>query len=476
MTHPTDSPPSSAGASTRPRAPTSVDPDAPRSTDKADALGKLARWARAPFAVALAIYMVVELVYVLTAGSEILARHTPFNHFALMADAWLHGRLDLGGPPPAYTGNNDFAYFRDHVYVSFPPVPAALITPLVALSGGADGTRDGLFFLLLAGVAPAFVFLALDKLSRVGRSRRSRVENVGLALLFALGTVFWFTSLQGSVWYAGHVVGAGLLAMYLFASIEGDHPLLAGVSLGLAVGTRTPMFLAFPLFVCEHVRASRVGPITDPFFGLAPRRFLRGWLMFLAPLTVIGIALAWHNHARFRDPFEFGHRFLDIYWQARIKKWGLFSTHYLSKNLAIMLTSLPFFGGPNTPIRVNVHGLALTVTSPFYLWALWPRLSLRASTRFSFRTIAIVAALIATADLLYQNSGWIQFGYRFSNDFAPLLFALIALGGRRLRAPFIVAAVFAIAVNAFGALTFQRAGYEKYYFVDRTQQVVFEPD
>ena len=30
--------------------------------------------------------------------------------------------------------------------------------------------------------------------------------------------------------------------------------------------------------------------------------------------------------------------------------------------------------------------------------------------------------------LLYQNSGWRQFGYRFSNDYAVLLFMLIALG------------------------------------------------
>ncbi|MFO0616508.1 MAG: hypothetical protein U0414_28200 [Polyangiaceae bacterium] len=360
--------------------------------------------------------------------------------------------------------------------MSFPPVPAALITPLVALSGGAESTRDGLFYLLLAGVAPAALFLALDKLSRAGRSRRSLVENAALALLFALGTVYWFTSVQGTVWFAAHVVGAGLLSLYLFASVDGDHPLLAGVTIGLAIGTRTPMFLALPLFVCEHVRASKVGSITDPFFGLDPRRFFRGWILFLAPLLVIGAALAWHNYARFHDPFEFGHQYLAIHWQGRIKKWGLFSTHYLAKNLAIMLTSLPFFGEPRVPPRINAHGLALTVTSPFYLWALWPRALARGSARFAFRTIAIVAALIALADLLYQNSGWIQFGYRFSNDFAPLLFALIALGRRRLRVLFLVAAVFALAVNAFGAVTFQRAGYERFYFVDGSQTIVFEPD
>ena len=54
----------------------------------------------------------------------------------------------------------------------------------------------------------------------------------------------------------------------------------------------------------------------------------------------------------------------------------------------------------------------------------------------------------------------------------PWMVLPILLGG----VLFFVAAFFAIGVNALGAITFQRAGYERYYFVDRTQQVVFEPD
>ena len=88
----------------------------------------------------------------------------------------------------------------------------------------------------------------------------------------------------------------------------------------------------------------------------------------------------------------------------------------------------------------------------------------------------MAAALPCMMDLLYQNSGWIQFGYRFSNDFAPFLFVMIALSGRRLLAPFWALGAAAVVVNAFGALTFQRGGYEKYYFVDRTQRILHQPD
>jgi hypothetical protein len=69
-----------------------------------------------------------------------------------------------------------------------------------------------------------------------------------------------------------------------------------------------------------------------------------------------------------------------------------------------------------------------------------------------------------------------QFGYRFSNDFAVLLFLLLAISGRRLGAMFGLAALFAVVVNGFGAMTFDRAEYAKYYMVDGSQRTLYQPD
>jgi hypothetical protein len=158
-------------------------------------------------------------------------------------------------------------------------------------------------------------------------------------------------------------------------------------------------------------------------------------------------------------------------WRARIEKWGLFDYHYLARNLGVVLTSLPWLGDPNVPVRITGHGLALWVTTPLYLWLLFPR---RTGSRFV--AVLVSAALAAIPTLFYQNSGWVQFGYRFSNDYAIFLFALIALGGRRFGAPVWAAIAFAIAVNAFGAATFNRDAYQRYYFLERTQRVLYEPD
>jgi hypothetical protein len=77
---------------------------------------------------------------------------------------------------------------------------------------------------------------------------------------------------------------------------------------------------------------------------------------------------------------------------------------------------------------------------------------------------------------LYQNSGWLQFGPRFSNDYAPWLFALLALGAQRIGLAFHALAGFGVIVNLFGALTFQRQDWNRYYYVEPTQRVIYEPD
>jgi hypothetical protein len=424
--------------------------------------------------VGFSIYAVTTATFLLFAAADTLSRHTPYNHFALQAEAWLAGRLDLGGPPPSYAGNNDFSRFENEWYVPFPPFPAILIAPWVWFAGSAENVADGRFFLLLAGIAPAVLFLCLEKLSRFGRSERTERENATLAVLFALGTVYFFSAVQGTVWYAAHVVGAGLAALYVLFALEAERPLLAGTMLGLGFATRTPLLFAAPLFVIELARVCvRDGtPVARRavLASLDSGRFARGLALFALPVAVVlGVTFAL-NAARFGDPFEVGYRYLEVVWRARIETWGLFSYHYLGRNLAVVLTSLPWSGDGVVPFRITGNGLALWVTTPMYFWLLWPK-------RVSAPHVALVVTALAVAlpSLFYQNSGWVQFGYRFSNDYAIFLFVLFAIGGRRFGRALAAVGAWAIVVNAFGAATFNRAESAGYYVIERSQRI-HEPD
>lgn len=432
--------------------------------------------------VGLAVYALCTSVFFATASRDRILDHTPFNHYALLADCWLHGRLDMAGPPPPYAQGNDFALYKDRWYVSFPPFPAVWLLPWVKIAGGVEHVRDGQAFLWLAGVGPAVLWLALEKLRRTKQSDRSEAANLALAWLFAFGTVYWFSAVQGTVWFAAHVVAVALAASFVLVSIDADRPAIAGLLLGLAFLTRPPMLLMGLLFLGEAVRmsvggvfpAGRGGWLSHGWETLRAIRWpilARKLGLFLVPLAALLAVYLWYNRARFDHAFATGHEYLTVGWRARIEKWGLFSYHYLARNLGVMLTSLPWVSKNPWSVQINVHGLALWLTTPMYLWLLWPR-----KRGYPFFIYAASAIAVAIPDLLYQNTGWMQFGYRFSNDFAVLLFVLLAVGGWRFGKAFWSAAVFAVIVNGFGAMTFDRQRFSRFYYVDGSQKTIYQPD
>jgi hypothetical protein len=399
-----------------------------------------------------------------------------------LAQAWLQGRLDIGGSPP---GTNDWACFdtvdegpcppgrysfsgpeaeRYRWYVSFPPLPAVLLLPVVAIFG--LGTLDALFWALFAGLAPMLLFVVLRFLRESGQSGRTERDDLLVTALFAIGSVYYFAAVQGTVWFAAHVVAAAFVCLYLLYAFGARRPLAAGLALGLAFLCRPATLLLAGFFALQAISAAK--DEDRPWSASAPRLF-RALAMFALPLGLIVAAAMWHNAVRFGDPFEFGHRFLQIRWRSRIETWGLFSTHYLPRNLTVFLLSLPWLIESSPFIRITRHGLALWFTTPNLLWSVWPR-------KLDATVVALWAGVVPTAlcTLLYQNTGWIQFGYRFSLDYLPLLFVLVALSRPRFGAAFLACAVFAIVLNTFGAVTFDR--YHQFYDTDPTQRVIFQPD
>jgi hypothetical protein len=441
------------------------------------------------------VYVTCTSVYAAFAGRDRLIQHTPFNHYALLADAWLHGRQDLGGPPPFYTQNNDFAEHNGKTYVSFPPLPAVLMLPFVKLAGSPENFRDGQFVVWLAGLAPAFLFLVLEKLRRTERSPRSERENLGLALLYAFGTVYFFTAVEGTVWFAALVVASAAIALYALFALDAERPALAGTMMACVYLSRPTAVWMSLLFALEALRVSRKeGPVGEGWLAsrlraaashLDVRALVRRYVLFSMPILGAFALVAWMNWTRYGrlTPIYFDHEFLTVAWRSRMLKWGLLSYHYLAKNLGVALTSLPWLPAPGeartfgAPFKINEHGLALWVTTPLYLWLLWPkRLGDDPARRSLYVACALSAAVPAVMDLLYQNSGWRQFGYRFSNDYAILLFVLLAIGARPMGKLFAAAAAWSFACNAFGALTFDRAQFDRFYYRDGSQTIVYQPD
>lgn len=443
---------------------------------------------------AVLLYVVSAGVFAAFAGPDRLVRHTPYNHYALLADAWLHGRQDLANGPPAYAMNNDFVEFHGKTYISFPPLPAMLMLPFVKLSGSAEDFRDGQFIVWLSGLAPAFVFLVLEKLRRTGRAPRTETQNLVLAALFAFGTVYFFTAVEGTVWFAAMVVATGVSALFVLFALDAERPILAGAMIACAYLSRPPVVWMSLLFAFEALRASLVGGLPtegtwrvrlrEAVARLDLRALATRYVLFSIPILVAFAFVAWTNWTRYgrATPVYFDHEYLAVAWRGRMAKWGMVNYHFLAKNLGVSLTDLPWLPAPHdtgfgAPFKINEHGLALWFTTPLYAWLLWPRrFDGEPERKWLYVVAALSAAVPALMDLGYQNSGWRQFGYRFSNDYAVLLFVMLAVGARPMRWIFGVAAAWSVAWNCFGAATFDKAAFDRFYFRDGSQTILYQQD
>ncbi|MEM7606517.1 MAG: hypothetical protein AAF411_14265 [Myxococcota bacterium] len=459
---------------------------------------------RRPWLVPLVIWLICAAVYSLTLGDR-LFQTSPDNHYAHLANSWLEGRLDHGGDPP---GRNDWACFdaqeqdlcpnnrfrfsdqeRYKWYVSFPPFPAVVMLPAVAALG-VESVPDRFIWALIGALGPMCLFLLLRRLRPLtGRSLR---EELALSALFAFGSVFFFVAVQGTVWFAAHCVAVPLLALYAYFAVGARAPIRAGLMLGLAFLTRPTTALLCLFFAIEAMRRHQQAnenaeggsagggatPETGRAWYVTALRFARNvsWgpailsgARFAAPILVCGGVAMWMNDARFADPFEFGHTYLQIGWRTRIERWGLFNYHFVSKNLAVFFGGLPWLSVHDPHVMISRHGLAFWVTTPFLLMAPFAK-------RVTPTLVACWAAIlpVMALNLMYQNSGWIQFGYRFSLDYLVLVFAVLALTKRPFRIGFALLLLWSIAINTFGAITFDRAG--RYYDNDGSQERLFQPD
>jgi hypothetical protein len=344
-------------------------------------------------------------------------------------------------------------------FVSFPPAPAVLMMPFVAVTG--YDFNDVVWTIFFAALNVMLIYMVLRLLAVGGRSGRSLSDNLWLTLLFAFGSAHLWCSVLGEVWFTALVMGVTFTLLYMYFAIDARRPFWAGLCLALGFATRTPLlftsifFFAFVFFPGGRWRRSDWG---DAFERLA---------LFCLPCLVIGCTLLWMNHVRFDSITSFGHTYLAAGSLQRIQTYGLFNIHFLSKNLSAMLTLLPRFQPEPPYVIVSKHGMSLFLTTPAFFYLFLPEARESVEDRFWWRLLWAVVAVTAIPALLYQNTGFAQFGYRFAMDYLPYLIVILAVGRRPLSWLFKTCVVAGWLVNGFGAVTFKEAGtfYRNGFFI-----------
>jgi hypothetical protein len=406
------------------------------SDERVPAGHNFARSAAIVAVVSVAVYYLSARVFGGTGGNE-------FAYFDRLAHAFVNGRLDVDvGSGP----NLDLVQADGKWYVPFPPLPAILLLPWALLSGS-QIVNAVLFSVVLGTANVVATFGMLEALTKHGLSQLRQQDNLWLTLLFSLGTVHWYMTLQGSVWFLAQLATYGFVVLAIWAAVSTQSGLLAGAAMGAAMLGRPHVALLVPLLVAVAWTKTRTQP--DAY-----RRLVR-WLVLCALPTMGAVAgLLVYNKLRFGSLFEFGYTNAAVSPElsGRLERWGQFDRHYLKQNLRSLLWAPPQRDPATGDWQPDLDGMALLFTTPAFLYlAVFVRRTFNLVGAATWLSIGLVLVPL----LLYYNTGWWQFGYRFSLDFtAPLLVLMALAGATRLTRSMQALIVLSIAINAWGTTWF----------------------
>jgi hypothetical protein len=448
--------------------------------------------ARASAVTGLAVVFALLVIY----GISNPIRTNVYDHFVWQASAWLEGQAGIRYPVTEADGlgaTND--YYQDvlpildadgqetgRALIPFPPLPAVVLLPFVAVFGLA--TDEQFVATVLGALVVGVVFFTIRRLPV-----RPAVQ-VATTVLFGLGTIYWYAAQLGSTWYLAHIVAVGLtflaIAVALGAdpraplgAIAGDaavaadavpirsrrwpldpRQVLAGLLIGLAATSRLTVIFALPFLV---------------FVGGGGSWLRRGLAAGLGASIPVAGLLA-YNMITTGHWFHPGYEYLyqvEIGFYPRLfpyleyhRDWAIEDVRYIPQNLRLMLFGLPEIlprcaaGAARIPfdvdcpfIRPRADGMSILLTTPALVLALPPLRLIARSRLVAGAALAVVA--VAVFNLMHFSQGWVQFGYRFALDFWPFLLLLVALGMERVggvRRSVVVLIAVSVAVVAWGVI------------------------
>ncbi len=364
-------------------------------------------------------------------------------------------------------------------YVSFPPFPALLLLPFVALFGLA--ASDVWLTLFFAAFNMAIAYSSFRKIleaqalpcSAQPSNKDSSYKNThNIALWLAVSLCFasahLWCAVRGEVWFTALIIGVSCQLLFFRWAWHLQHPLLAGFAYAAAFSTRASLvFLA--VFAYVQLFSAQV--------HIDFKERLKKLIIFSIPPLCIGLALLGYNYLRFEAWAEFGHTYLAGGQIRRIYEYGLFHWIFLKKNLIAAFALLPLVSTQPPFFTYSWHGMSLFLSNPHIFFFIIPKTisktqvppkhipqdqpthhRVQSSKLLEYALISFILCLFSLL-LLYQNTGWVQYSWRFSLDLLPALTFLLLLKQAYNYKLFKYMVIWGTLINLGGALIFGRYSF-----------------
>lgn len=392
------------------------------------------------------LFISVATAYVLISVAQYASRAPGINyypHFIYLADGWLHGHLFINTLPAS---TNDYTFYHGHWYVAFPPLPAVLLLPFVALFHLSHQDFVSLSFSVGMGIINIGLMLwVLRQFARMREVQLTFSTMAWVLVFFALGSEVLYVTMQPSVWFQAHIVATTFLLLHIGETLGKRRSWLAGIFLGLAALSRSTTLFTFPFFLL----------LTFALERKRPKILLKQFIIFGTTLGLFVLGMLLYNWIRFGSLFDFGYASMNIDPLVRsdLHNYGQFSLHFLGTNLHYMWIQLPFLVKKFPYVTFTPFGTGIFWTTPALLLAF---LAFRQRcSRWLALALLAGCLLPLTLLLLYFNTGWVQFGNRFSMDYLPLVILLATLGMRPKPGwPEKLLIILSISINVWGYIVF----------------------
>lgn len=374
--------------------------------------------------------------------------------YVYQAESFLEGRWDLSLDPAIY---NDVVVLHGKYYTIYPPLPAILMLPFVAIWG--TRTSDIFFTAVCSALNLGLLYALFEQARAAGLTKRSWRQHVALAALLWIGSINLFLSIGGELWFTAHVVGMTCALLALIAALRREFTWSAAV---LACGffSRGTLLLAFPLvfFISlqEHPGDNLFARALATLRGRRLDWHAVPWRRLAGPAIVLTVALALfmaRNTAIFGSPLESGYNIIIRQRYPQVTD-GVFSPRYIFSNLLASFYRFPqvTFGGPfDRAPRIDFlnggYGTSVFITTPLFLLLFWRNRAFHPLRAALWLTIGL---LVATA-LLFHATGWYEFGARYLFEAYPFAFLLLAVSDVRMDWRFYTLGVLGIVTSVAGA-------------------------
>lgn len=324
------------------------------------------------------------------------------HYFVPLTDSLIHGRLDV----PANPALNELVPREGKFYVVYPPMPAVVLVPFVAVFGGDFNQKWA--SIIVASITIGLFYLLVTKFTK-----KTWVQFFS-TLLLAFGTNFYFTALAGTSWYFAHVCAVFFMTASLILAKD-RRPFISGILLGGAFLSRLPTILIFPIAIYLLLQ------------GIDKKDHLKVLTNFFGALFCAIIVFGLYNHFRFGSFTETGYSLIPGILEESWFSEGVFDLSYIRRNVEAAFASFPEISTRFPYFVPKNYAMAIYISSPALLLLLVAKIK---EGWVKFLLLSIFLA--ALPGFMHSTVGFTQLGYRFSLDYIVLILLVMTTSLERV--------------------------------------------